>query len=184
MEEYDRRKEAIAYYKKAIAIKPEQAEFYNQLGNCYQGWGNLAEAIACHQKAIALKPDFASAYNNLGLALQEQLKLQKAMGYYRYAIALKPDTARGHLSLGECLLLLQNFRQGFVEYEWHRRLKVEFFRAQTPEERWLLDRSDSPWYPTMRLFRQAKPGDWSSVFAQVKAALTAKSAPPGSRLRG
>ena len=40
-----------------------------------------------------------------------------------------------------------------------------------PDWRWLLDRSDSPWYPTMRLFRQQQPGDWSSVFAQVKSAL-------------
>ncbi|MGK7901915.1 MAG: tetratricopeptide repeat protein [Hormoscilla sp.] len=44
----------------------------------------------------------------------------------------------------------------------------------SPDWRWLLDRSDSPWYPTMRLFRQAKQSDWQSVFAQVKAALTAK----------
>ncbi len=131
MEEYDRIKEAIAYYKKAIAIKPEQAEFYNQLGNCYQRWGNLAEAIACHQKAIALKPDFASVYNNLGLALQEQLKLQEAMGYYRHAIALKPDEAETHVSLGTCLLSLQDFQQGFVEYEWRWRLKAQ---PPTPEQ--------------------------------------------------
>ena len=33
--------------------------------------------------------------------------------------------------------------------------------------RWLLDRQDSPWYPTMRLFRQKRWGDWSSVFKAV-----------------
>jgi len=37
--------------------------------------------------------------------------------------------------------------------------------------RWLLGRSDSPWYPTMRLFRQVKRGDWDGVFAIVKEAL-------------
>jgi len=37
-----------------------------------------------------------------------------------------------------------------------------------PEWRWLLDRDDSPWYPTMRLFRQAAPGDWKSVFCQLR----------------
>ncbi|MHC4629339.1 MAG: tetratricopeptide repeat protein, partial [Planctomycetota bacterium] len=33
--------------------------------------------------------------------------------------------------------------------------------------RWLLDRQDSPWYPTMRLFRQSRPGDWDEVFSRV-----------------
>jgi len=33
--------------------------------------------------------------------------------------------------------------------------------------RWLLDRADSPWYPTMRLFRQEEWGDWDSVFERV-----------------
>ncbi len=33
--------------------------------------------------------------------------------------------------------------------------------------RWLLDREDSPWYPTMRLFRQRQPGDWKPVFERI-----------------
>jgi len=36
-----------------------------------------------------------------------------------------------------------------------------------PDWRWLLDREDSPWYPTMRLFRQPKQGDWDDVFRRV-----------------
>jgi hypothetical protein len=37
--------------------------------------------------------------------------------------------------------------------------------------RWLLDRADSLWYPTMRLFRQEKSGDWPSAVGQVVRAL-------------
>jgi tetratricopeptide (TPR) repeat protein len=37
------------------------------------------------------------------------------------------------------------------------------------EWRWLLGREDSPWYPNMRLFRQAKLGDWGPVFARMAA---------------
>jgi tetratricopeptide (TPR) repeat protein len=40
-----------------------------------------------------------------------------------------------------------------------------------PDWRWLLDRDDSPWYPTARLFRQDKFGDWNGVFERVKASL-------------
>jgi tetratricopeptide (TPR) repeat protein len=40
-----------------------------------------------------------------------------------------------------------------------------------PDWRWLLDREDSPWYPTMRLFRQRVPGEWAEVFERMAAAL-------------
>jgi len=37
--------------------------------------------------------------------------------------------------------------------------------------RWLRDRSDTPWYPTMRLFRQPRPDNWSSVILEVREVL-------------
>lgn len=37
--------------------------------------------------------------------------------------------------------------------------------------RWLLDRTDSPWYPTLRLFRQPRPGDWDGAIAAAALAL-------------
>ena len=40
-----------------------------------------------------------------------------------------------------------------------------------PDWRWLLGRHDSPWYPTARLFRQARPGDWDQVFATLRGEL-------------
>ena len=40
-----------------------------------------------------------------------------------------------------------------------------------PDWRWMIERSDSPWYPTARLFRQPRAGDWESVIAAVGAEL-------------
>jgi tetratricopeptide (TPR) repeat protein len=40
-----------------------------------------------------------------------------------------------------------------------------------PDWRWLLEREDSPWYPTARLFRQPKPGDWASVIERLDVEL-------------
>lgn len=41
----------------------------------------------------------------------------------------------------------------------------------SPDWRWFRDRTDSPWYPTARLFRQSKPGDWSGVFEEIVEAI-------------
>lgn len=41
----------------------------------------------------------------------------------------------------------------------------------SPDWRWMLGRGDSPWYPTMRLFRQPKVGDWGAVIEEVKGEL-------------
>jgi ADP-heptose:LPS heptosyltransferase len=37
----------------------------------------------------------------------------------------------------------------------------------TPDWRWMLARTDSPWYPTMRLFRQETDGNWGQVFEKI-----------------
>jgi hypothetical protein len=43
--------------------------------------------------------------------------------------------------------------------------------------RWLRERDDSPWYPTMRLFRQRRVGDWANVFQRIRDALREKFGP-------
>ena len=47
-----------------------------------------------------------------------------------------------------------------------------------PDWRWLLERDDSPWYPSMRLFRQENVGEWNSAFARIAGELhSLKSSP-------
>jgi ADP-heptose:LPS heptosyltransferase len=43
----------------------------------------------------------------------------------------------------------------------------------TPDYRWLLDRDDSPWYPTVRLFRQSETREYASVLDRIRTELLA-----------
>jgi len=40
-----------------------------------------------------------------------------------------------------------------------------------PDWRWMLQREDTPWYPTARLFRQSRNGDWDGLFARIASEL-------------
>jgi hypothetical protein len=48
---------------------------------------------------------------------------------------------------------------------------VWLLTCYVPDWRWLRDRTDSPWYPTVRLFRQSSLGDWTGVIDDVANAL-------------
>ena len=50
-------------------------------------------------------------------------------------------------------------------------LPVWLLLPHDPDWRWMVGRDDSPWYPTMRLFRQPAPGDWTTVTEQVREEL-------------
>lgn len=45
-----------------------------------------------------------------------------------------------------------------------------------PDWRWMRERGDSPWYPSIRIFRQRSPGDWAGVLSAVRAALDERAA--------
>jgi tetratricopeptide (TPR) repeat protein len=48
--------------------------------------------------------------------------------------------------------------------------------GRIPDWRWMMDRADSPWYPTMQLFRQPRLGDWKTPIDEIAAALRDKTA--------
>ncbi|MBW8016760.1 MAG: tetratricopeptide repeat protein [Planctomycetes bacterium] len=54
----------------------------------------------------------------------------------------------------------------------------------SPDWRWLLNRSDSPWYPTLKLFRQKKYADWKEVFKEVTQELKIIKQKPETQAQG
>ena len=51
-------------------------------------------------------------------------------------------------------------------------LPVWLLLPYAPDWRWMLERDDSPWYPSMRLFRQRQAGDWRELIDRVTRALS------------
>jgi tetratricopeptide (TPR) repeat protein len=70
LKEQGKLEEAIVACNKAIAIKPDHAGAYYNMGNTLQEQGKMKESIEAYEKAIAIKPDYAGAKDNLVEALK------------------------------------------------------------------------------------------------------------------
>jgi len=89
--------EAIAEYKKAIAIDPNDADAYADLGMVYGEKGMLDEAIAECKKAIAIDPNHAKAHNNLAVAYYGKEQYGLAIKYCDKTIELGEEVHPGFL---------------------------------------------------------------------------------------
>ena len=122
--------EALASYDKAIALKPDYAEAYNNRGNALKDLKRLDEALASYDKAIALKPDYAEAYNNRGNALRDLKRLDEALASYDKAIALKPDYAEAYNNRGNALKDLKRLDEALVSYDKALSLEPDLVGAE------------------------------------------------------
>ena len=91
---------AIDSYNKAISLKPDYADTYNNMGNALKEQGKLEEAVEAFNKALSLNPDYAEAYNNIGGSFKDQGKLQEAIEALNKALSLKPDFAEAYNNMG------------------------------------------------------------------------------------
>jgi Flp pilus assembly protein TadD len=94
---------AIAHYRKALEIKPDDAEAHDNLGNALAGRGQVDLAIAHYRKALEIQPDDAEAHNNLGVALAGRGQVDLAIAHYRKALETQPDHIEAHNNLAVAL---------------------------------------------------------------------------------
>jgi len=92
-------------YKKAIALKPDEAGLYNQLGNVYGAERKIPEATEALNKAAQLDPTMAAkAYYNLGATLVNSGHADEAADFFKKAIDADPNYADANYQYGICLL--------------------------------------------------------------------------------
>ena len=107
---------AIACFKQALKIKPDNADSYYNMGVSLMNKGDLEAAIESYKKALKIKPDNASAYYNMGIALKDKGDLDAAIKSYKKALKIKPDYAEAHNNLGITLQKLGRLDEAAIAF--------------------------------------------------------------------
>jgi serine/threonine-protein kinase len=95
--------EAIAEYREAIRLKPDDAQSFCELAHALRRAGRMDEAAAAARAAIRLNPDYFWGHQLLAWALLGKEDWDGAAAGYREALRLKPDSSAAHRELGEAL---------------------------------------------------------------------------------
>ncbi len=152
---------------KAIQLMPWNASCFNNMGNIFQLEKNFSQAVVWYEKAFEMDPGNKRTCSNLGVAYTRLGRFDEAaVSLFQKALAVDPEYAEAHNNLGEV------FRhQGLFEKSLQACQRAIDL---SPDWRWMTAGDVSPWYPTMKLFRQPAPGDWDAVFLQIEKALYQK----------
>ncbi len=111
-------KEAVAAYRQCVALDPTFPNARYNLGIALGDLEEYAEASATMEAVIEAEPERAEAYNSLGYLVSRQGQARQAVAHYERAIEQRPEYPEAHFNLGLTLLLLQDYKRGFGEYEW------------------------------------------------------------------
>jgi len=115
--------EALQLHDRAIALKPDYAHAHNNRGVALYTLGRYPEAITSYAHALTLKPSLAEASNNLGTTHYKIGHTREAIKHYAKAIAVEPQYAEAHWNNALALLTMEDWREGWTEYEWRWKCK-------------------------------------------------------------
>ena len=93
--------EAINAYQRALSLRPDFPEGYNNLSICFYELGRMDESLAAARRAISLRPNYPEAHNNFANSLQRKGMLAEAVDEYRRVLTIRPDDlqAMGNLAV-------------------------------------------------------------------------------------
>jgi len=114
---------AIAEWKKALEINPEDPMANNNLGAHLLKRGQLDEAIPHFAKAADLKPDYADAQNNLGIVLLQKGRVGEAIQHLDKAEELNPRNTQTYYNLGAAFYMQGRISEALAQ--WRAGLRVD-----------------------------------------------------------
>ena len=97
----------MASYGKAIALKPDYADAFYNLGNILQELKRFDEALASYDRALTLRPDLPDPLMRRGIALHYLKRFDEALASYDRALTLRPQYVRAHFNEALCRLLIR-----------------------------------------------------------------------------
>jgi len=120
-ESYDlagRNDEAINAYQQAVAAKPDNAGYYNNLGNVLARSGKIDDARTAYTKSAELDPPNAGlAWRNFGISLYQAQRMQEAVEPFKKATEIDPKNAQAWYLLGACLVASADYKQVGDKYD-------------------------------------------------------------------
>ncbi len=120
---------AVASFKRALALRPRHAVANRLLGACLQKLGRAGEALGHIQTAIEEEPENAAARNDLGLALIDLNRMDEAAASFRKAIELDPELPKAHFNLGIYHARLSEFDESAALIEAAVELNPDYVQA-------------------------------------------------------
>jgi tetratricopeptide (TPR) repeat protein/serine/threonine protein kinase len=113
----EKRAEALAAYRKAVQLRPDDAVAYLNLSQGLFQQGNFDEGLAAYRFACQHPADEALAHSRLAAALLQQEKLDEAIAAGREALRRRPDLAEAHLTLDSALEQMK-WRNEAIASQW------------------------------------------------------------------
>ena len=107
----------IGCFRSALAIRPDVAAAWYNVGFAYHKLGDLQSAVPAYQQAIAVDPNDLYAYSRLGDVYLEWEQLPEALTFYRKAVEIYPKYTSGHEDLGKALARAGDLPGAIAEYE-------------------------------------------------------------------
>ncbi len=144
------------YHQQALAIRekvygkehPNYAMSLNNIGICYDNFGDYAKALECHQQALAIRekvygkghPDYAASLSNIGNCYFALGDYTKALEYYQQALAIRekvygkghPNYANSLSNIGNCCVYLGDYTKALEYHQQALAIREKVYGKKHP----------------------------------------------------
>jgi tetratricopeptide (TPR) repeat protein len=109
--------EAIAIYDRALLVRRDAHQVWNNQGTAFFYLEQYERAMAAYDRALQLQPNYAEAWNNRGSAIAQWQRLPEALTCYEKALECKPTYAEAWYNRGLILYELGQYTESLLSYD-------------------------------------------------------------------